>query len=112
MFHPTFLYESLWNFALVGVLLFVDKRLKFKQGQMFALYVMGYTFARFFIEHIRIDFASKLGGLRVNEWVSSVVFVLALIAFLWLGRRLQSDEPVERLALPAETESSAESGVS
>ena len=112
LFHPTFLYESLWNFALVGVLLFVDKRLKFKQGQMFALYVMGYTFARFFIEHIRIDFASKLGGLRVNEWVSSVVFVLALIAFLWLGRRLQSDEPVERLALPAETESSAESGVS
>ncbi len=83
-FHPTFLYESLWNFALCGALIAVTRRGKQRRGQVFALYVMGYTFARFFIERIRIDFASRLFGLRINEWVSGIMFFAALLAYLSL----------------------------
>ncbi len=79
-FHPTFLYESLWNLALCGGLLYIDRRWgdRLKPGRLFAVYVAGYTFARFFIERIRIDPANEIGGLRVNEWVSAIVFVAAV----------------------------------
>jgi prolipoprotein diacylglyceryl transferase len=77
-FHPTFLYESLWNLALVGVLLLIDRRRKLRPGRLFVCYVAGYTFARFFIERIRVDPASMILGLRVNEWVSAILFLGAV----------------------------------
>jgi prolipoprotein diacylglyceryl transferase len=88
-FHPTFLYESLWNFALVAFLLWIDRRHRLRPGRLFVLYVAGYTFVRFFIERIRIDTANKIFGLRVNEWVSALMF-LASAGFLfvdWLRHR-------------------------
>jgi prolipoprotein diacylglyceryl transferase len=82
-FHPTFLYEALWCLILCGALIFVGKRWgsRLRPGSLFWLYVAGYTFVRFFIERIRIDFASRLFGLRINEWVSALVF-LAAVAIL------------------------------
>jgi prolipoprotein diacylglyceryl transferase len=79
-FHPTFLYESLWNVAVCGLVLLVERRLgrKLPKGRLFAVYVAGYTFGRFWIERIRTDPASKLLGLRINEWTSSVLFVIAV----------------------------------
>jgi prolipoprotein diacylglyceryl transferase len=90
-FHPTFLYEALWNLALCAFLLVYDRarradRHPLKPGSLFALYVAGYTFVRFFIERIRIDTAYKLWGLRVNEWVAAVVFVLAVLYLIVFGR--------------------------
>ena len=87
-FHPTFLYESIWN-VLVGIMvIIVHKRFGhlFKPGRMFALYVAGYTFGRFFIERIRIDESSQLFGLRLNEWTAGVVFLCALTILL-TGRK-------------------------
>jgi prolipoprotein diacylglyceryl transferase len=88
-FHPTFLYESLWNVgtAIVVVLLSAWLLKRFRTGAAFALYVILYTFARFFIERIRIDEASKIAGLRVNEWVSGIVFIGALITLLMLRKK-------------------------
>ena len=91
LFHPTFLYESLWNIALCIFLLAYDRarrqdRNPLKPGSLFALYVAGYTFARFFIERLRIDRAYKLAGLRVNEWVSAAVFVAAVLYLVTMGR--------------------------
>ena len=82
-FHPTFLYESLWCLILCVGLIAIGKRFgnRLKAGSLFWMYVAGYTFVRFFIERIRIDEASRLWGLRVNEWVSAVVF-LASVAIL------------------------------
>jgi prolipoprotein diacylglyceryltransferase len=82
-FHPTFLYEAVWCLILCGALIFVGKRWgsRLRPGSLFWLYVAGYTFVRFFIERIRIDFASRLFGLRINEWVSALVF-LAAVAIL------------------------------
>src|SRR5688572_18249391 len=54
-FHPTFLYESLFCIVLVVALLQIEKRFRLKRGQVGACYIMGYTFGRFFLEHLRID---------------------------------------------------------
>jgi prolipoprotein diacylglyceryl transferase len=76
-FHPTFLYESLWNLLLCGALLLIDRQLRVRPGRLIVMYVAGYTFARFFIEGLRIDTANMIAGLRVNEWVSLAMFLLA-----------------------------------
>jgi len=91
-FHPTFLYESLYCVALIGVLLLVERRVALKQGQTFALYVVLYTFGRFWFENLRIDPAHDLGPLRVNAWVSIALFVFGIGWFVWLGRH----EPRQR----------------
>jgi prolipoprotein diacylglyceryl transferase len=83
-FHPTFLYESLWNLVVVGVVLAVQKRIPLRKGRLFAVYVAAYTFGRFWIELLRVDPAHKILGLRVNDWTSVVVFVVAM-AFVVTG---------------------------
>ena len=62
-FHPTFLYESLGNFALCGLLLWIDKRYRPAGGRLLAMYVLGYGVGRFWIEGLRIDAADELAGL-------------------------------------------------
>ena len=81
-FHPTFLYELLWNLGVAALVLLVDRRWKFGHGRAFALYVMAYCVGRFWIEALRIDEAHEFAGLRVNNWVSILVFLGALIYFL------------------------------
>ena len=90
-FHPTFLYESLWNFALVGVLLLIDRRRVLKPGRLIAVYVLGYGIGRLWIELIRIDKASLVLGVRVNVWVSLVAILGGLVAILWGGLRADAD---------------------
>jgi len=104
-FHPTFLYESLWCLAIFGILLFVSKRFPLHRGQTFWLYVALYTFGRFWFEGLRVDKASEIfGGLRFNELLSAVLFVLAVFFFIRGGRR---GEPVEYPGFhPAEESSS------
>lgn len=81
-FHPTFLYESLWNLTLFGLLLWIDSRGILKRGRLLAVYVLGYGLGRLWIEIIRTDPASLVLGVRVNVWMS-----LALIAGGLIGLR-------------------------
>jgi prolipoprotein diacylglyceryl transferase len=99
-FHPTFLYESLWNLALCGVLLLIDRRHRLRPGRLFVVYVVGYTFARFFIERMRIDTANKILGLRVNEWVSALMFLggVVFLAVDWWRHRHDVAEPEADIA--------------
>lgn len=94
-FHPTFLYELLWNLAAAALLIALDRRFKFTAGRAFALYVMLYTAGRFWIELLRIDTANEIGPFRVNVWTSIIVFTLGLIYF-WRTRhkRLKDTTPV------------------
>ena len=93
-YHPTFLYESLWDLALAAVLIYVDRRYKMGRGRVFALYVMGYCAGRVWIEALRIDTANHILGLRLNVWTSIVVFAGALIYFLLhRGPREREVEP-------------------
>jgi prolipoprotein diacylglyceryl transferase len=91
-FQPTFLYESLACLAIAGILLLVERRAQPKIGQTFALYVALYTFARFWFENMRIDFAHEILGLRLNAWMSIIICLLGIAWFVWLGRH----EPEQR----------------
>jgi len=88
-YQPTFLYELLWDLAGVALLLWLSRRRTFRPPSLFALYVAYYCFGRFFEELLRIDPSHHFLGLRINAWVSIVVFVLAAGFFVWwevLGR--------------------------
>lgn len=91
LFHPTFLYESLWNIAGVVLLLALDRRFNFRRSRLFWLYAMYYTLGRVWIEAMRIDEAEQISlfGIttRLNVWTSIFVFVTALAIFIYLGRK-------------------------
>jgi prolipoprotein diacylglyceryl transferase len=87
LFHPTFLYELLWNLAAAGVLIWLDRRFKLGHGRVFALYVVLYTSGRLWIELMRIDPAHTIGPFRLNVWTSIVVGLGALVAFVLVSRR-------------------------
>jgi len=82
-FHPTFLYEFLLALVGVGLLLLLERRFKFRAPALFALYVAYYALLRFFMELLRIDPSHHFLGLRLNAWVSIVVFVCAWGFFVW-----------------------------
>ena len=107
-FHPVFLYEALWNLFAAGVLLMLDRFYKFRPPALFALYVVLYTGFRFFLEQLRVDPSKEWAGMRVNAWVSLVLFVAALAFFIWWqffhGRRSRTHErkvePPPTMAVP------------
>jgi prolipoprotein diacylglyceryl transferase len=82
LYHPTFAYEALWNVGVALLVLLVDRRVKLGRGRAFALYVMGYTVGRCWIEMLRSDPANEVLGLRLNVWTSILVFLGALIYLL------------------------------
>jgi prolipoprotein diacylglyceryltransferase len=84
-YQPTFLYESLWDVAIAFLLLYLDRRYRLGRGNVMALYVMGYTTGRVWIEALRTDHANHILGLRLNIWTSLIVFVLGLVWFLRHG---------------------------
>src|SRR4051794_1211729 len=86
-FHPTFLYELLWDLLGVGVLLYVSRRFTIRPPGLFALYIAWYCFGRFFEELLRIDPAHHIAGLRLNAWVAIILFVLSVAYFVRNQRR-------------------------
>ena len=94
VFHPTFLYESLWDVGVAVALLWADRRWRLGHGRVFALYVLLYTLGRGWIEALRIDDANKVLGLRVNLWTSLVVGLTALSLLVWSARRRPGRERV------------------
>ncbi len=99
-FHPTFLYEMLWNLAGAALIIWLDRRHDLRGGRVFWLYVAVYVSGRLWIEMVRIDTAVTMGGLRINVWVSIALLTLAIVTFTVLGRRGERGErlPRERLA--------------
>jgi prolipoprotein diacylglyceryl transferase len=87
LFHPTFLYELLWNLAAAALLIYLDRRYRLGHGRAFWLYVVLYTTGRLWIELLRIDPAEHILGLRLNVWTSIIVGLGALVAFVVIGRR-------------------------
>ena len=111
LFHPTFLYEMLWNLAAAALLVWADRKWRMGHGRVFALYVVAYTTGRLWIEWLRIDPATMIGPFRLNVWTSIVVGLGALVAFVVLSRRhphreatLRRDPsaPLEREADPSD----------
>lgn len=87
-YHPTFLYESLWNLMVFGLLMALffwglkhPQRLKL--GTLFLSYLVGYSCGRFWIEGLRTD-SLMLGVLRIAQVVSLVQILLGLTGLIWL----------------------------
>ncbi|WP_435207324.1 prolipoprotein diacylglyceryl transferase [Micromonospora sp. bgisy143] len=82
LYHPTFLYELVWNVGVAVLVLLLDRRFRLGRGRAFALYVMGYTAGRFWIELMRTDEANQILGVRLNVWTAALVFLGALAYFV------------------------------
>jgi len=94
-FHPTFLYELLWCLVVAVLLIKLPgflKQITSKQGDIFALYILGYTLGRVWIESLRIDEANLILGLRLNIWVSLIVLLTASAYLIASKRRGNTKE--------------------
>jgi prolipoprotein diacylglyceryl transferase len=100
-FHPTFLYELIWDVAIAVALVLLDRRFRLGHGKVFALYVAFYTLGRFWIEALRIDQVNQIGGFRLNNYTALIGFVLACAWFAWLVKNRPGREIVVE-GMPAE----------
>ncbi|WP_405162389.1 prolipoprotein diacylglyceryl transferase [Nocardia sp. NBC_01499] len=93
--HPTFLYELVWNVLIVVLLVQLDKRYRIGHGRLFALYVAGYSFGRFFVELMRDDEATKIAGIRINSFTSALVFLAAIAYFVFATKGREAAEQLQ-----------------
>jgi prolipoprotein diacylglyceryl transferase len=108
-FHPTFLYELLWDLGVAALVVWADRRYRLGHGRAFALYVAAYCVGRFWIEMLRIDTAERFLGLRLNVFTSVIVFVGAVAYLVW--QRGRPREVITRGADRQEAQGTAGDGV-
>ena len=91
LFHPTFLYEALWNLAGAALVVWIGRRMLARRGltggRLLWVYLMVYTAGRVWIEMLRIDEAETILGLRLNVWTSIVIFLVGAIGLAISSRR-------------------------
>ena len=85
-FHPTFLYELVWDLLVAVALVLLDRKFRLGHGKVFALYVIFYTLGRFWIEALRIDQVNEIGGFRLNNYTSLIVFFRSAQVVLVAGQ--------------------------
>lgn len=86
-FHPTFLYEAVWNaLILVPIILWLERRAKLAKGASFGMYVAGYAFIRFWMELLRLDTTFRFLGISRNGWVSIGAFLFG-VGWVWYMQR-------------------------
>lgn len=105
-FHPTFLYEGIWNLGLASTLLFVDRRGWLPRGRLIAIYFIGYGIGRAWVEALRIDPANEILGLRINLWMSLALVIGGLVILAWP----KSEVDTEPETTPTETEVELDDG--
>src|SRR5262245_2807171 len=87
-FHPTFLYESLWDFAVfLALFVWLRPRMRAHPGALFFVYIGLYSIGRFAIEAIRLD-SFWLGSIRVPQLASVIGVLIAVIGIAWSRRRV------------------------
>ncbi|MGE5222705.1 MAG: prolipoprotein diacylglyceryl transferase, partial [Omnitrophica WOR_2 bacterium] len=86
-YHPTFLYESIWNLLNMFFLLWIARRFadRLKPGDVFLTYLIVYPVGRFFLEFLRLD-SSRVAGINANQTLALIVTILAAVA-LFLRHR-------------------------
>lgn len=86
LFHPTFLYEIIWNLAGFALLILLERRMQLRWGQLFGLYLAVYSVGRYWIEGLRIDPSEIFLGIRTNQW-SALAGLAIGIGLIWWSRR-------------------------
>ncbi len=107
LFHPTFLYELVWNLAAAALIVWLDRRRRWGHGRAFFAYVVAYTAGRLWIELLRIDPAETVLGLRLNVWTALLVGLAGLVAFIVVGR-LHPDREASPALHPADDDAADE----
>lgn len=93
LFHPTFLYEVIWNVLGVLVLLYIGRRFHLQWGRLFAVYLIWYSAGRIVWESIRIDPSEIFFGIRTNVWAAIFGVIIGLALFFIQKRRHPGIEP-------------------
>jgi len=93
LFHPTFLYEMIWNLLGAAVLLWAGHRFRLQWGRLFGLYLIWYSAGRIVWESIRIDPSDVFLGLRTNVWAAIFGVIVGLIIMIVQKRRHTGEEP-------------------
>ena len=96
-FHPTFLYESMWNLALSALIIWLDRRVPSLRGKLIGVYLIGYALMRFVLELIRTDTTFRLLGLSRNGWVSLGAVLIGIVVLVWSRPETQD---VDSLSMP------------
>ena len=86
-FHPTFLYESIFDFLIFLILLICFKKLSKSPGVLACLYLIMYSIVRIIVEHFRIDSALNIDGIPIAQLVSLIIIVVASVAIMILTRK-------------------------
>ncbi|OZU89216.1 prolipoprotein diacylglyceryl transferase [Virgibacillus indicus] len=96
-YHPTFLYESMWNIIILVLLLLLRKSNPLR-GEVFLTYLMGYSIGRFFIEGMRTDSLYLVGNLRTAQLVSILLIIGSLLYIIYHRRtiKVRYNEPKKR----------------
>lgn len=89
-YHPTFLYESIWDVA--GFIILVNIRKHLKLGETFFLYLTWYSFGRFFIEGLRADSLMLTSNIRVAQLVSILLILISISLIIY--RRIKYNPPL------------------
>ena len=92
LFHPTFLYEIIWNLAGAALIILLERRLNLRWGKAFAIYLIWYGLGRSFFEAIRVDPSEMFLGVRVNVWASWAAVILGIVILIVQRRRHTGDE--------------------
>ncbi|MFC7790348.1 prolipoprotein diacylglyceryl transferase [Microbacterium sp. MAHUQ-60] len=113
LFHPTFLYEVVWNALGVLVLLWIGRKLHLQWGKLFAVYLIWYCSGRIVWESIRIDPSEIFFGLRSNVWAAIIGVLVGVVILIVQTRRHTGVEPspytIGRHRADADVESQNES---
>jgi len=93
-YHPTFLYELIFDLALAALLVWLGHHTAIKPPGLFALYVTGYSAFRIYEESLRIDYSQHFLGLRLNTFVASALTIVGMAWFIYTQRRKPADAAV------------------
>lgn len=83
--HPTFFYESVWNFIGIGVLLLYKRRRKFS-GELFCAYMVWYGAGRTMIEGLRAD-SLYLGSIRVSQLLAAMTVIIGIVLIICIRKK-------------------------
>nr|WP_240666035.1 prolipoprotein diacylglyceryl transferase [Agromyces sp. LHK192] len=93
LFHPTFLYELVWNLVGAAVIVLLERRFTLRWGRAFAVYLIWYGAGRAFFESIRVDPSEMFLGVRTNVWAAWAAVVLGIVILIVQRRRHTGGEP-------------------
>ncbi|WP_411700930.1 prolipoprotein diacylglyceryl transferase [Conyzicola sp.] len=93
LFHPTFLYEIIWNLVGFALILIIERKMRLQWGKVLGLYLVWYGLGRSVFESIRIDPSEVFFGLRSNVWAAILAVILGIVIIVVQNRRHPGLEP-------------------